>query len=41
LGAALAGGLCTHLVTTAWMARKLLDRAGKNSVTVNVGGGKV
>ncbi len=42
LGAALAGGLCTHLVTTAWMARELLDRAGKNSVTVKeyTGGGK-
>jgi len=34
LTAALSGGLCSHLVTTAWMARKLLDRAGKDSVTV-------
>lgn len=35
LRAALAGGLCSHLVTTAWMARQLLDRAGKNSVTMD------
>jgi DNA-binding transcriptional regulator LsrR (DeoR family) len=34
LRAALAGGLCSHLVTTTWMARKLLDGAGRNSVTV-------
>ncbi len=34
LKAALAGGLCTHLVTTAWMARHLLDHAGRNSVTM-------
>ncbi len=29
LKAALAGGLCSHLVTTAWMARRLVDDAGK------------
>lgn len=43
LTAALAGGLCSHLVTTTWMARKLLDRAGRNSVTLKepAGGGKL